>query len=352
VRSNDGTPEGTATVSDGVDGCTITITGGSGSCTLALTTVGDRTLTATFQGNASFATSSANEEHRVNPAPPAGTTTTITSDTPDPSEFGQTVTVGFTVFSAGGTPTGTVQISDGVGGGCTTDVSAGSCNYAPAGIGTRIITATYSGSSVFSGSTDTEEHTVNRPPTAAFTAPNCTVGQQCQFTDASNDPDGEIASRAWSFEGGTPGSSTLEDPSVTFATEGPKTVTLTVTDDDGAANTVAQPVTVAPAPGALGIRSQPPQRVESGDRLEPEVELLDGGRNAMALKGVQVSVRIASALGDVRLDGETTRPTDEKGRARFENLRVRGDEDDSFVLAFSAPGFSPVDSQRISIEDD
>jgi hypothetical protein len=343
-------------VSDGVDGCTVIISGGSGSCTLALTTVGDRTLTATFQGNASFATSSANEEHRVNPAPPASTTTTITSDTPDPSEFGETVTVRFTVSSAAGTPTGTVQVSDGVGGGCATDVSAGSCNYAPAGTGTRTITATYSGSSVFIGSTDTEEHTVNpppnAPPTAGFTAPSCTAGQSCQFIDGSGDSDGTIATRAWTFQDGTPPSSGNPNPSVTFSSEGAKTVTLTVTDDDGAANTVAQPVTVAPAPGALGIRSQPPQRVESGDRLEPEVELLDGGRNAMALKGVQVSVRIASALGDVRLDGETTRPTDEKGRARFENLRVRGDEDDSFVLAFSAPGFSPVDSQRISIEDD
>jgi hypothetical protein len=44
--------------------------------------------------------------------------------------------------------------------------------------------------------------------------------------------------------------------------------------------------------------------------------------------------------------------TDDNGRARFEDLRAIGDENDSFVLAFSAPGFTSVDSQRISIEDD
>src|SRR6185437_15394733 len=30
----------------------------------------------------------------------------------------------------------------------------------------------------------------NQAPVAAFTAPSCTVGVPCQFTDASTDPDG------------------------------------------------------------------------------------------------------------------------------------------------------------------
>src|SRR5207247_10728493 len=43
----------------------------------------------------------------------AGTTTTITADTPEPSVVGQPVSVSYTVTSAGGTPTGNVTVSDG-----------------------------------------------------------------------------------------------------------------------------------------------------------------------------------------------------------------------------------------------
>jgi PKD repeat protein len=75
------------------------------------------------------------------------------------------------------------------------------------------------------------------------------VGQPCQFIDGSSDSDGNIASRAWTFEGGTPPSSTAQNPSVVFATEGAKTVTLVVTDNDGAQDTETKSVTVsAPSP--------------------------------------------------------------------------------------------------------
>jgi VCBS repeat-containing protein len=73
------------------------------------------------------------------------------------------------------------------------------------------------------------------------------VGQPCQFTDASDDSDGTIQSRNWSFQDGTPPSSTDQNPSVTFASEGSKTVSLTVTDDDGASDTETRQITVGPA---------------------------------------------------------------------------------------------------------
>ncbi|MEA2723485.1 MAG: adhesin/invasin [Gemmatimonadales bacterium] len=171
VRSNDATPEGTATVSDGVDECTVPIAGGAGSCSLALSTVGTRTLTATFQGNSSFATSSATETHTVNPAPPpppTGTTTTITGDGPDPSGAGQPITVTFTVTASSASPEGTVLVSADGGGGCNATVAQGSCGFTP-GSGTTTITAAYQGSSSFTGSSDTEPHTVNPPPPANTT---------------------------------------------------------------------------------------------------------------------------------------------------------------------------------------
>ena len=61
-----GTPTGTVTVSDGVNSCMGTVA--AGQCNIALTTVGLRTLTATYGGNANFSGStSAGAPHTVTP---------------------------------------------------------------------------------------------------------------------------------------------------------------------------------------------------------------------------------------------------------------------------------------------
>ncbi|NCT66485.1 MAG: PKD domain-containing protein [Rhodanobacteraceae bacterium] len=81
----------------------------------------------------------------------------------------------------------------------------------------------------------------NAAPTANFTF--TTNGLTAQFTDASSDSDGTIASWAWTFGDGT--TSTQQNPSHTYAAAGSYTVTLTATDDGGATNTISKPVTVA-----------------------------------------------------------------------------------------------------------
>ncbi len=88
----------------------------------------------------------------------------------------------------------------------------------------------------------------NTAPTANFEAPTCVL-LVCTFTDASTDADGSIASRAWTFENGTPAASTEETVEVTFASAGTHTVTLTVTDNEGATDDVSQEVTVSTTPG-------------------------------------------------------------------------------------------------------
>ncbi len=160
-----GTPTGNVTVTDGVDSCTATVA--DGSCNLTLTTVGPRLLTATYAGNASFNGSvSAAEAHQVNAAE---TSTTITSDSPDPSAVGQTVTVAFNVAVTApgtGTPTGDVTVTDGVDS-CTTTVADGSCNLTLSTVGTRSLTATYAGDASFNGSASTTEpHQVNAAETS------------------------------------------------------------------------------------------------------------------------------------------------------------------------------------------
>src|SRR5437762_6722532 len=79
----------------------------------------------------------------------------------------------------------------------------------------------------------------NQPPTAAFTF-NCT-GLGCSFSDQSSDPDGSVTSWQWTFGDGTTGS-TAQNPSHTYSAGGSYTVTLTVTDNQGAQNSVTHSV--------------------------------------------------------------------------------------------------------------
>ncbi|WP_022889188.1 collagenase [Agromyces italicus] len=86
------------------------------------------------------------------------------------------------------------------------------------------------------GGGDTEP--VNAAPVAAFTS--SVDGLRVAFTDASTDSDGTITSWNWSFGDGQ--SSSERHPTVSYATGGDFTVTLAVTDDDGATATTTSTV--------------------------------------------------------------------------------------------------------------
>src|SRR5439155_945774 len=151
VTSTGGTPTGNVTVSDGTQNCSASVA--LGNCSIAFSSVGGRTMTASYAGDGNFAGSTSAPVSQTVGA--AGTTTTITGHTPDPSVVGQSVTVNFTVTSAGGTPTGPVTVSDGTDT-CSGTVAAGTCTRTPATAGTKADGARY-----FSGSTSAgEAHTV------------------------------------------------------------------------------------------------------------------------------------------------------------------------------------------------
>ncbi len=80
----------------------------------------------------------------------------------------------------------------------------------------------------------------NQPPSAAFTS-SCS-GLTCSFTSTSSDPDGSIASYSWTFGDGA--TSTAQNPSHLYGASGTYTVTLQVTDNQGATNSTSNNITV------------------------------------------------------------------------------------------------------------
>ena len=93
---------------------------------------------------------------------------------------------------------------------------------------------------------------VNTPPSASFTS-SCDAGV-CTFTNTSTDvAPGTITTYAWTF--GDQGTASVANPKHSYAVVNPInfTVTLTVTDNDGATDVETQTILVTPpAPGAEG----------------------------------------------------------------------------------------------------
>ncbi|HYC32160.1 MAG TPA: PKD domain-containing protein [Gemmatimonadales bacterium] len=123
--------------------------------------------------------------------------------------------------------------------------------FAAAGTYTVTLTVTDNEGASDDASQDvTVSATANTNPTANFTFACSDL--TCDFTDGSSDADGSIASRSWTFESGTPATSTTTNPAdVAFPATGDYDVTLTVTDNQGGTGNVTKTVSVtAPAAGA------------------------------------------------------------------------------------------------------
>ena len=112
----------------------------------------------------------------------------------------------------------------------------------------------------------------NQPPTANFTS-SCS-GLGCNFTSTSSDPDGSVASYSWTFGDGT--ISNAQNPSHTYAAGGTYTVTLKVTDNQGAqSTTTTKSVTVTPPNSAPVVNAGPDQTVVLGVLYTQTVSFTD-----------------------------------------------------------------------------
>ena len=140
----------------------------------------------------------------------------------------------------------------------------------------------------------------NAPPTANFGF--VCAGLACSFTDASGDSDGTIAARSWDFGDGA--SSKAASPSHTFAAADTYAVSLRVTDDAGASDTLVKSVTVSsgttPPPTALtvtvGGQAQALPVLSYGGSQDgaATTELLDGGATLRLVGNGWKQVRLAS----------------------------------------------------------
>ena len=260
VAPGAGTLTGTVTVTDGTESCVGAINSGSGigSCAIPFASPGIRSVTATYSGDANFESSlSASTSHTVDKA---NTSLIVSSDQPDPSVIGTSVTVQWTLAPTGGgagTPTGTVTVTATGSAGCTAPAAfgTGSCDlvFTTNDDPTPTIAASYPGDANFNASNDNEPHAVlgATSTTVATSGSPTTVGTDVTFTahvtatSGSGNPGGPVAF----FDGDTEiGQDNLDgagDASiqVNSLTEGSHTITATYLGSSTFGTSTSPPIT-------------------------------------------------------------------------------------------------------------
>jgi bacterial leucyl aminopeptidase len=136
----------------------------------------------------------------------------------------------------------------------------------------------------------------NAAPVANFTS--TTSGLTASFTDTSTDSDGTIASRSWNFGDGT--TSTLANPTRTYAASGTYTVTLTVTDNGGASNTVSKTITVGSS-GAQTYTNLTDYPINDNATVNSPIIVSGRTGNASATTPVAVNI-VHTYKGDLKVD--------------------------------------------------
>lgn len=299
-------PTGTVAITGADVNCTVTLSAGSGSCAVTFNTAGSKTLTATYSGDATYASSSDTESHTVNKG---NSTTTITADAPDPSTAGASVTVSVTVSGAGATPTGMVLIT-GADTTCFITLSggSGSCAVVFNTNGAKTLYATYSGDGNYNGSGDTESHTVKYLSTTSITGivPNpSTPGQSVaigvQVTGGGATPTGTVAISGADINCTITLVGESGSCNVVFNTTGAKTITATYSGDANYAPSSATAAhSVMLGPSTVTITAHAPDPSVVGQSVTVSVTVSGAGATptgTVAITGADINCNITLAGG-------------------------------------------------------
>lgn len=139
-----------------------------------------------------------------------------------------------------------------------------------------------------------DELKVLYPPVADFTL--AATELKVAFTDASTDRDGAIASHLWDFGDGS--QSNEMHPEHTYSASGTYTVTLTVTDNDGASHSVSKQVAVS---GKTFFENTGDYPILDLRSVESPIVVSGVSGNAPATLKVAVDIK-HTFIGDLRVD--------------------------------------------------
>lgn len=256
VSSTTGTPTGYVTLKDGTNVISQVSVDSSGVASFALKSlsVGTHSLTAIYNSDTNYAMSSGSLSQTVSD----NTTTTVTCS-PNPSSYGQQVTLTAQVAAnpAGyGTPSGTVTFTSGattIGSSATAlvnNVATASVNTSSLPLGANSITATFVGDTNWNGSTGSATATVVEGTTTTVSgSPNpSTAAQSVTFTATISPVDSSVGAPTGSvtFKEGTStlGSGTVNGSGqATFSTSslalGNHTITAVFTGTNSFGNSSA-----------------------------------------------------------------------------------------------------------------
>lgn len=125
--------------------------------------------------------------------------------------------------------------------GISVNVPGGTYYLSVSGVGSSNYSDYSSTGQYFIGGHVSSGEIPNTPPVADYEF-DC-LDLDCSFTDSSIDGDGSIVAWAWTFGDGT--TTTVQNPSHTYTSDGAYSVGLTVTDNVGASATATQGIVVA-----------------------------------------------------------------------------------------------------------
>jgi hypothetical protein len=158
VAPGSGTPTGNVSFRDGTTTIgTATLTSGTATLAVSSLAVGSHSITAVYNDDSNF---NASTSSAVTLVVNRASTSIVLTASPNPSNFGQRVTLGATVSAlspGGGTPTGSVVFKDGSTTLGTVSLSNGIATLSTTGLsrGSHTITAAYQQSSSYAASTST-----------------------------------------------------------------------------------------------------------------------------------------------------------------------------------------------------